>query len=81
MTDKKNPVKINMKLKDYVDKLDDSRVTNRQKFRMMLAELICCSPVTITQKIRENRWNPREMERIAEYLQTPIEILFPDETI
>ena len=75
----KTEITVELSLKDYVNTLDDSRKTDRQKFREELSELIFCSPVTMVQKIRENRWTQQEKEAIARYLDKPVEILFPEE--
>ena len=78
MNHQENPqVVTELSLKDYVNMLDNSRKTERQKFREELAALIFCSPVTLVQKIRENRWTSQEKEAIALYLHTDVETLFP----
>lgn len=67
-----------LSLRDYVNQLDNSQKTERQKFREALAEVIFCSPVTLRQKIDENRWTLKEKEAIAAYLNSNIEFLFPE---
>jgi hypothetical protein len=68
---------VNMSLKAYVNQLDNSQKTERRRFRERLADLIVCSPVTIVQKIRDNRWTAKEKLIIAEFMGESVETLFP----